>query len=109
MDGFRHFRYRLDLKQRELAEHLGVSASAVSEIENGDRLPTYNQIKTLLQLGATVEELFGIDCRKTCPNAAKDPPPPDHQDDYLSRREVMHLIQSAIKDALEQPKQARAG
>lgn len=43
--------------------------------ESGEREPSFQVAKQLLELGATTEELFGIDCRGSCPHAQAEEPP----------------------------------
>lgn len=43
----------------ELAEKVGVSKKAVDSWSSGGRTPTYDVCHKLLELGMTVEELFG--------------------------------------------------
>jgi transcriptional regulator with XRE-family HTH domain len=69
MHGFISFRKRKGLTQTQVSEILGVSANTVSQWETGLRKPSYEIIHKLLELGATTEELFGIDCSKTCPKS----------------------------------------
>lgn len=51
----------------ELAEKIGATKSAVSSWSAGVRTPTYEKCLALLELGMTVEELFG----KPYPSTAK--------------------------------------
>ena len=61
----RAFRERLGFKtQTSLAENLGIKAANVSEWEKGSGYPSYTVLKKMLELGATVEELFGIEYEK---------------------------------------------
>ena len=73
-DGIRIFRKRkgFDL-QADLAKAAGCSVATISSIERGERKPSYELSVKLLELGATTEELFGIDCRGSCPHAEKEP------------------------------------
>jgi len=60
-NGFRSFRERIGLKtQSELAKKLGIKSANISEWEKGTGTPSFAQVKKLLEMGATVEELFGI-------------------------------------------------
>jgi len=60
-NGFRDFRERIGVKtQTELAKTLGIKPSNVSEWEAGTGYPSYITMKKLFEMGATVEELFGI-------------------------------------------------
>lgn len=45
--------------QEDLADRLGVKRSAVASWSSGERNPTYDTCVRLLDLGMTVEELFG--------------------------------------------------
>ena len=51
---------RVGIKSHEeLAEKIGATKSAVSSWSAGVRTPTYEKCVALLELGMTVEELFG--------------------------------------------------
>ena len=51
---------RMGFKGHEdLAKKLGVKKGTVSSWSSGDRTPTYDMCQKLLELGMTVEELFG--------------------------------------------------
>ncbi len=55
------FMKRLGCKnQQELADKLGISQGSVSAWGSGSRSPRYEDCVRLLQMGMTVEELFGI-------------------------------------------------
>jgi transcriptional regulator with XRE-family HTH domain len=53
------FRKRNGYSQAKLAAELGCSGAVISEIEIRKRSPTFAQAKKLLELGATLEEIFG--------------------------------------------------
>lgn len=75
-DGIRIFRERCGYRTKsDLARELGLSSQVVSMWESGEREPSFQVAKRLLELGATVEELFGVDCRGSCPHAAQEPEP----------------------------------
>lgn len=58
------FMYRIGVpNQEEMARRLGLTQSAISAWNNGSRFPTYGICKKLLEMGMTVEELFGIEYR----------------------------------------------
>lgn len=59
-DGIRNFRERMRFNQAELAEKLGIIQQNVSVWESGKGFPSFQVAKKLLELGATVEEVFGI-------------------------------------------------
>lgn len=59
--GLKEFRERMGWLQNRLAEKLGVSGAAYSNWETGKNDASFQVYKTLFELGATVEELFGID------------------------------------------------
>lgn len=54
------FRMRKHLKQKDLAEALGVNPVTITNWENGHRDPPFWAVKKFLEMGATVEELFGV-------------------------------------------------
>lgn len=57
--------------QEELAERLKVTNVTVSMWANGTRTPTFKVCQQLLEMGMTVEELFGKPYRSSA-NQAKD-------------------------------------
>jgi transcriptional regulator with XRE-family HTH domain len=54
-----------------LAKALGINPANVSEWEGGNGFPSYQVIKKLLEMGATVEELFGISYKTLATNTSK--------------------------------------
>jgi DNA-binding transcriptional regulator YiaG len=61
-NGFKAFRDRSGYTtQGALAEVLDVGTANVSKWEAGNGYPSYGVLKRLLEMGATVEELFGIE------------------------------------------------
>jgi len=58
--GLKKFRKRMDFRQNQLAEMLDVSPVAYNFYEKGKNEPDFKTYKKLFELGATVEELFGI-------------------------------------------------
>jgi len=59
-DGIRKFRDRSGLNQVQLAEKLGIVQGNITAWESGRGTPSFQKAKKLLELGITVEELFGI-------------------------------------------------
>jgi len=65
LEGIQRFRMRKTIKtQAELAKILEVDATSISLWEAGKGIPGSKTIKKLLEMGATVEELFKIDYNK---------------------------------------------
>ena len=59
--GVKDFRERVGIKtQSALAKMLGINPTNVSEWEASRGTPSYAVLKKLFEMGATVEELFGI-------------------------------------------------
>jgi transcriptional regulator with XRE-family HTH domain len=88
------------VNQKELANKLGVSNSAISEIKNKKRNPTYEQILLLAEMGATLEELFGIEySQKMLKNSIKN-----QESDVLSEiRELKNRVEDLeIKTRFQQ-------
>lgn len=56
-----HFRRRNNLSQLQLAEKIGVSASMVAQWESGKKNPSYQSLKELAKMGATLSDLFDIE------------------------------------------------
>ena len=63
-DGLKHFRFRKNFKQEDLANALEVNQQNISVWEAGRACPSYQTLRKLLELGATVEEIFGIEYEK---------------------------------------------
>jgi len=60
-NGIKKFRQRLQISTQEaLAKELGVNQATISNWEKGEFLQTYEPIRKLFEMGATVEELFGV-------------------------------------------------
>lgn len=55
--------------QKELADRLSVKPGTVAAWSYGERTPTYEMCQQLLEMGMTVEELFG----KPYPSTAERP------------------------------------
>ena len=55
------FLQRKGYSQTSLAEKLGTSSQNVNRWVSGVGVPSYELCKKLLELGMTIEELFGID------------------------------------------------
>lgn len=60
----REFRASLKMEQRELAQKLHVSPSAISLYESGKNFPRANVLKRMIDLGADVSGLFGQNERR---------------------------------------------
>jgi transcriptional regulator with XRE-family HTH domain len=85
--------------KQQLADKLEVSQGLVSQWASGKSFPSYQVIKRLLELGATTEELFGVDCRPVCPHAVKQPP-----EDAMAS--IMRRLDALESRRLEQPNKA---
>lgn len=60
---------------KELAKAMGLAPSTVYKWkmrkEDGGAYPSYEISRKLLELGASVEDLFGFDCSQKCPKQAE--------------------------------------
>jgi len=56
------FLHRKKLKQRELAENLGVSVGFVGQLATSKSRVSYDALLKLIDLGITAEEMFGAEC-----------------------------------------------
>lgn len=62
--GIKKFRERMNFKQNQLAQELNCKTpSVLSQWESGLNEPNFVVIKKLFEMGATVEELFGVSYR----------------------------------------------
>jgi transcriptional regulator with XRE-family HTH domain len=86
-----NFCKRSGINQKKLANELGISNSAISEIKNKKRNPTYEQVLLLTEMGATLEELFGAEAAKQMlenknKSEVKGNPPPQASNDELMQQ-----------------------
>ncbi|MDR2555278.1 MAG: helix-turn-helix domain-containing protein [Fibromonadaceae bacterium] len=102
MQKLKDFRVRMRLTQQALAEILGlVGASAICDIEKNRANLTYPQIVTLLEMGATLDELFGKDF-----GYCKCDPPNDLFFEIMERIEKLEKKEQTDKAHTEPPRQA---
>lgn len=97
-DGIKSFRKRKGYSlQADLAEAAECSVATISSIERGERKPSYELSVKLLELGATVEELFGVpcNCNKVEAKAEEPAPRPSQQDAF---REVFQRLEALEKE-----------
>lgn len=80
--------------QADLAEALGTSPQNVNKWVKGTGLPSYELCLKLLQIGMTVEELFGIVADNSIPS--KIPP--------MTSVEFVQILQDALNNSLESVK-----
>ncbi len=62
--GLKSFRKRLGLSQDEMVGKLNCVKTTYQSWENGRREPPIDIIRKLFLLGATVKELFDVDCQE---------------------------------------------
>jgi transcriptional regulator with XRE-family HTH domain len=90
MKGLKSFRKRAGYKtQTALAKVLKMNTANISEWEAGNKLPSYQVIKKLFEMGATVEELFGVKC-----NCGGKPVMQEHDKEF--ERKVACAIRSML-------------
>jgi len=78
------------MSQKEMAEKLGVLPSTFNNWEKGKRDTPTDIIRELLKLGATVEELFDIDCQQSCPHAKHD------REEIITKAQVQEMINESL-------------
>jgi transcriptional regulator with XRE-family HTH domain len=59
--GILSFMRRKHISQKSLAKIFSCTDAMVSCIVSGKNKPSYDKLKILLEMGATVEELFGVE------------------------------------------------
>jgi len=64
-NGFQHFLDRTGLKIKDVASAFDLTKAAVSSWKNGVSFPDYPKIFKLLEMGMTLDEMFGIKIAKT--------------------------------------------
>lgn len=90
------FRRRIGCTQQQLGESTGVSASMVAQWESGKKDPSYDSLKRMFQLGATVEELFGVPCN--CAKAEAKTDAPVEMSQLEAFREVFKRLEALEKE-----------
>ena len=85
----REARLRSGLTLREVARQLGVSASFVSQLENGKSQPSVVTLYSLTQLlGVSIDQMFEPDGAADSPDEQEEGAAPDDADGYLEPREA---------------------
>lgn len=64
-NGFQRFLDRTGLKVKDIASAFDLTKAAVSSWKNGVSFPDYPKIFKLLEMGMTLDEMFGIKIAKT--------------------------------------------
>lgn len=64
-NGFQRFLNRTGLKVKDIASAFDLTKAAVSSWKNGVSFPDYPKIFKLLEMGMTLDEMFGIKIAKT--------------------------------------------
>lgn len=60
-NGLKNFRLRKKIKsQGDFAAKLGITQTSISDWELGKSVPSFQVAKKLIEMGITVEELFGV-------------------------------------------------
>jgi len=85
--GVKKFRERMNFKQNQLAELLNISSVSYNNYELGRRDASFDVYKKLLELGATVEELFDV------PYSAKPP----RAELKVSREEAIEIVRVGMQ------------
>jgi DNA-binding XRE family transcriptional regulator len=59
-EGIKNFRDRMRWNQAQLAKKVDLLQSTVSSWEKGKNVPSFHVARKLMEMGATVEEVFGL-------------------------------------------------
>lgn len=85
-----HLCERLGITVKQLSIEVGLAASSIYKWkmrkDEGGAYPSYEVSRKLLELGATPEEIFGVDCAVKCPNAGTVRTPSSASVEELLRR-----------------------
>lgn len=87
---FQSFMARNRLKQRELAEKMGVSIGLVGMWSSGRSIPGFEKMGKLIELGMTAQELFGKDIGDLLVKNSSKP--------ESDRGEIMAAVKAALAD-----------
>jgi len=92
--GIKKFRERMNMKQNQLAKELGQSPTAYHHWEMGKNDPPFRAVQKLFEMGATVEELFGVTyIGGTAPiDSAK-----------ISREQAINIVRAGLAGILNSP------
>jgi DNA-binding XRE family transcriptional regulator len=105
-NGIKKFRERLGIKtQARLADMLGIERTSISVWELGKSMPGSKIMQKLLKLGATVEELFGIEYNKMHNLVEVGSAPIGSVNDL---REQMMIVLKRLDELEEEKKLAKA-
>lgn len=87
---FQSFMARNRLKQRELAEKMGVSIGLVGMWSSGRSIPGFEKMGKLIELGMTAQELFGKEIGDLLVKNSSNP--------ESDRGEIMAAVKAALAD-----------
>lgn len=87
---FQSFMARNRLKQRELAEKMGVSIGLVGMWSSGRSIPGFEKMGKLIELGMTAQELFGKEIGDLLVKNSSKP--------ESDRGEIMAAVKAALAD-----------
>lgn len=98
-------RERDGLTLRELARRLGVSPSAISQVETGKSLPSVSRLYAIVtELGMSLDELFGHDASKSArppTTLGASPPQQRTQQRAAVEPEAGHVQRAGMRKGLE--------
>jgi transcriptional regulator with XRE-family HTH domain len=101
--GLKKFRERMKLRQNELSKMLGCKNNTTySNWETGKRDPSFEIVLKLLELGATVEELFGVEYASTH-GYVKPEPVASSDQDVLKRLKALENEMAGMKKTMPMP------
>jgi transcriptional regulator with XRE-family HTH domain len=95
----RAYREQRGLSLRELARRLGVSPSAISQIETGKSRPSVSTLYSIVsELGMSLDELFGAPKQPAAPPAAAAPAPRPPRGQKQAERHIQRADSRATID-----------
>ncbi len=105
-ENIQNFRKKLGLNQEELAQKIPVSRQTVSQWENGQTVPSIDNLIILKEIfGVSVDEILGVDCAEPEKEegSASEPVPREKYTAQFSKEELKAIYHKETADYFIRP------